>query len=271
MSGRRSLRKGPCPFVDYTRVSGIPVFSRRAVTILGDLLEPNGELLPLETKKGEYAVFNILTKSTALDMTRSQATIYPNKETANGMGYFWFNEAKLKGLSIFRIREFPGPVFVTDVFKNRVEGAGLNGFYFIKVWPFPEGESWDRAETLRSRELRKTQEPLRGHYLTIRLSVAGKEPTDEEGEAAYRLAQEIEELLTAGRDAKDDEFIGAVEAVEPAKREAQIILACPDADRLAAFLQPWLSSIDWPRGVKLEKQYGARFEPRVKKVREKIK
>ncbi len=266
------LAKGAVrPFVDYTRVSRIPVFSRRAVTILGDLLEANGELLPLETKKGEYFVFNILTKSTALDMSKSQATIYPNKETANGMDYFWFDKARLAGHTIFRIREYLGPVLVTDVFKDRVEEAGLNGFYFIKVWPFPEGESWERAEIKRSRELRKTQEPLRGHYVTIRLSVAGKEPTDEEGEAAYRLAQEIEELLTAGRDAKDDEFIGAVEALEPGKREAQIFLACPDADRLADFLQPWLLSIDWPRGVKLEKRYGSRFDLRAKKVREKIR
>jgi hypothetical protein len=261
------------PFVDYTRVSRIPVFSQRAVSVLREFLEPNGELLPLLTKKGTYSVYNILKKSTALDVSRSTAKFVPesSKETAFSVEYFWFDESELDGHSIFRIREYPAVVLVTDTFKRRAEQAGLNGFYFIKVWPFPEGESWDRAETLRSRELRKQQEPLRGHCLTIRLSVAGKEPTDEEGEVAYRLAQEIEELLTAGRDAKDDEFIGAVEAVEPAKREAQIILACPDADRLAAFLQPWLSSLDWPRGVKLEKQYGSRFELRVKKVREKIK
>lgn len=266
------LAKGAVrPFVDYTTVSSIPVFSRRALTLLRDMLESNGELLPLETKKGEYFVFNILTKSTALDASRSKATMYPNKETANGMEYFWFDEAKLEGHTIFRIREYPGPVFVTSVFKDRVEEAGLNGFYFIKVWPFPEGESWEWTEVKRKRALRETQEPLRGHYLAIRLSVPGKEPTDEEGEAAYRLAQEIEELLTAGRDRMEDEFIGAVEALEPAKREAQIFLACPDADRLADFLQPWLSSINWPAGVTLEKCYGSRFDLRAKKAREKIK
>lgn len=266
------LAKGAVrPFVDYTTVSRIPAFSRRAVTILRDMLETNGELLPLETKKGEYFVYNILTKSTSLDAERSQAKIYPGKETANGMDYFWFDEARLEGHTIFRIREFPGPVFVTSAFKDRVEEAGLNGFYFVKVWPYPEGESWEWTEVKRRRERRKTQEPLRGQYLTIRLSVAGKEPTDEEGEAAYRLAQEVEEQLTAGRDARDDEFIGAVEALEPARREVQVFLACPDADQLADFLRPWLSSMEWPRGAKLEKCYGSRFDLRAKKVREKIR
>ena len=63
------------PFVDYTRVSRIPVFSKRAVSVLRRFLEPAGELLPLKTKKGEYFVYNILMKSTALDMSRSQAVI----------------------------------------------------------------------------------------------------------------------------------------------------------------------------------------------------
>lgn len=261
------------PFVDYTRVSRIPVFSQRAVSVLREFLEPNGELLPLLTKKGTYFVYNILKKSTALDVSRSTAKFVPesSKETAFSVDYFWFEESKLEGHSIFRIREMPAKVLVSDAFKARAEQAGLNGFYFIKVWPFPEGESWDRAETLRSRELRKQQEPLRGHCLTIRLSVAGKESTDEEGEAALRLAHEVDELLSAGRDKKDDEFIGAVEAVEPAKREAQIILACPDVDRLADFIRPWVTSIDWPRAVKIEKQYGNRFDLQAKKVREKIK
>jgi hypothetical protein len=61
-----------------------------------------------------------------------------------------------------------------------------------------------------------------------------------------------------------------LEAVEPAMREVQIILACPDVDRLQ-FITPWRSSIDWPHSVTIEKRYGNRFDRGVKKVREKLK
>lgn len=260
-------------YVDYTRVSRVPAFSERAVKVLRDSLEPNGELLPLKTDTGTYFVFNILTKSTALDVARSEARFVPDsaKETAFSVEYFAFDEDRLQDHSIFRIREYPAAVLVTDAFKQRVEQAVLNGFYFIKVWPFPEGESWERAEIKRSRELRRQTEPLKGHCATIHLSVAGKEPSDEEREASLRLAHELEALLVQGRDGVDDEFVGYIEAVEPAKREIQIILACPEVDVLLEVIGPWLSSIEWPRSVKLEKRYGNRFDRRARKVREKIR
>ena len=54
-------------------------------------------------------------------------------------------------------------------------------------------------------------------------------------------------------------------------RNVQIILACLDVDRLADFIRPWLPTIDWPRALKIEKQYGNRFDLQAEKVREQIK
>src|SRR5262249_9680807 len=51
---------------------GIPVLSPKAVATLRDLLESDGEILPVETPRGEYYAFNITRLSDALDRRRSE-------------------------------------------------------------------------------------------------------------------------------------------------------------------------------------------------------
>ena len=56
------------PFNDYPCVDLIvPAFSRKAVDALRNLLEPNGELLPLVAEVGEYFAYNITTVADILD------------------------------------------------------------------------------------------------------------------------------------------------------------------------------------------------------------
>src|SRR5260370_19682769 len=58
-------------FNDYPCVNlTIPAFSRRAVDVLRDLLEPNGELLPLVSSVGEYYAFNTTKVADILDHYR---------------------------------------------------------------------------------------------------------------------------------------------------------------------------------------------------------
>ncbi|TWT91698.1 hypothetical protein Pla100_51400 [Neorhodopirellula pilleata] len=56
------------PYNDYPRVGMLPAFSRRAVDALRVELDANGEILPVQSKVGEYFVYNVLTKSLALDV-----------------------------------------------------------------------------------------------------------------------------------------------------------------------------------------------------------
>ena len=62
--------------------------------------------------------------------------------TAQSIDRFEFHADKLKGLSIFRIVDWPMPVLVTREFVDRVHDAGLNGFRFRQVWPLPRGANW---------------------------------------------------------------------------------------------------------------------------------
>src|SRR2546427_8710208 len=48
-------------FNDYPALGVVPAFSDRAVNALRDFLEPNGELLPLDSDLGTYFAYNLLT------------------------------------------------------------------------------------------------------------------------------------------------------------------------------------------------------------------
>lgn len=261
------------PYHDYPCIGRIPTFSQRAVDALRDCLEPNGELLPLETNVGGYYAYNILTKSEALDVARSKGVFAPEtgKETAYSIEYFAFDPMKLTDHSIFRIREYPPAIFVTSEFKDRAEAAGLNGLYFIKVWPFPEGESWEQAEIQRNRARRKKLEPLKGECITVQLGLPDKEATEAEEEHGHRLARQLAEMLAESRNSLSDKFIGAIDHFNTAEKKLHIILACPSADRLMEAMEPWLSSIDWPESVYVEKRYGNPYDEKAKAIRTKIK
>jgi hypothetical protein len=136
---------GDCPFVHGFYVE--PVFSERAVEALRDLLQSNGELLPLLCDEGTYHVFNTTTVVDALDEQRSE--FKPLQELDPDL--FWkappdemgitrheFFSDKVADLSIFRIpfgsnyaENYP---LVTDRFVQRVAASGLKGFEFQLLW-----------------------------------------------------------------------------------------------------------------------------------------
>jgi hypothetical protein len=259
------------PYNDYPTITTYPAFSDRAVNVLRDFLEPNGELLPVETNAGTYYAYNILTKSTALNPEQCKLTIYPGWETAKSDEYLAFDESRLAGHTIFRTREYPGPVFVTEEFKARVEKHCLNGFYFIKVWPFAPSESYRDAERIRKRERRKTKAALKGQCVAILLSVPGIEATEEEEKLGFPLAEQLNELLVSKMQDFNGEFLGNLECLEPQRKALGIYLVCPDAERLAEAIDPWLKSLNWPHAVTLVKYAGNRFEHGVKKTKVKVK
>jgi hypothetical protein len=111
---------------DYPGLDGIyPVFSERAVRVLEDLLRPNGELLPLRADlDAAYAFFNITAIVDALDRERSTCEFWSDPPTtAVEIDHFEFHEEKLRGHAIFRLRELPMEVIVSDEFKRRVEAS----------------------------------------------------------------------------------------------------------------------------------------------------
>lgn len=254
---------GPvAPYNDYPCVSRIPAFSERAVAALRDLLEPNGELLPLKTEVGNYYAFNILKKSTALNLDDSDATFAPGsaKETAIKIKKFAFDEYAVEDHVIFRIREYPVAVLVTDTFKQRVESAALNGFYFIQLWPMADGASWEDVELQRKRKRAKQLKPLRGQTLTIRLGIKGREPNSAELASGYALVNTIADQLSKRQSSLRAPFLGSVHDLEQQDSYLLAHLACPDVDRLASEIRYCLLEYNWENSLTIELRYGNRYD-----------
>jgi hypothetical protein len=135
---------------DYPLVHGCssffvtPIFSQRAVDTLADLLEGNGELLPLICEFGQYYVFNITREVDALDEARSElklnSELYPYETPTEPDFYlvtrFAFHPDRVADLSIFKLpkRNRKNRPLVTERFVQRVQDSDLKGMAFNLLW-----------------------------------------------------------------------------------------------------------------------------------------
>jgi hypothetical protein len=123
------------PRSDFPSLGGVlPVFSRRAVDALRDVLTANGEILPLVCAEGEYFAYNTLKVVDALDEERSAVKRFKDGGVMRVVHHEFLPE-KLHGVSVFKIPQtIRSRTYVTDEFVRRVREAGLVGFNFIPVW-----------------------------------------------------------------------------------------------------------------------------------------
>jgi hypothetical protein len=255
------------PFNDYPCLElATPVFSRRAVDALGDILTRNGELLPLQTNAGEYFAYNLKTIRNALDLRKSIIRRTSPEETGS-IKYFSFKNDTLIDTTIFRVPENPNINLVTDVFKERVESSCLNGFNFTPVWPLPEGTDWRMEEAKRRKKNKAVK--LVGESLILRLRLKKPKPSPNE----KRLASDIEQSLrsTLKLDSLEERYWGGFEVAEFEDGEYRIFCSCPNADQLAEHLSDWLESVPWENDFDIVKRYGNLFDKKAKEKRIQIR
>lgn len=251
------------PYQDYPGIDMIyPAFSRRACDALRDFLEPNGELLPLDSTAGEYYFYNITTVVDAVDFTRARYTYSAYEENVIGeITHYAFYEEKLAGLTIFRLVDEPIFTLVTDAFVDRVQQCGLNGFHFLKMWPHPEGVNWrmeakrvDEELELARQKAGEIDANLKNQTVVIFLGYEGTKPSAVEKKKFKRLQDELDaQLMVASLNAP---YFGSYEGHEEKPGEIRMFLSCPDANALVQKLRPWLGQLDWPGSVSILKRFG---------------
>lgn len=242
------------PFNDYPCIDVCnPAFSERACDALRELLKPNGELLPVRTESGSYFFYNVTTVVDVLDVKKSKCNFWCDPPTtAVSIDYFEFYSSKLKGLSIFRIIDWPTPVFVSRGFVDRVYEAGLNGFEFRKVWPLARNVNW-RVHG-HDKPAKKDARKLSQHTLVLICSLAGKKPSRVESMKIKRIEEELDsQLVLKYHNAR---YFGSYEGSDTVEKECRLFISCPDVDALIDKLKPWLAQLDWPNPVYLMKRYG---------------
>jgi hypothetical protein len=247
-------------FNDYPCIGSIPAFSQRAVDALRDLLEPNGELLPLISPLGSYYAYNVTTVADVLDLEHSEIH-WGRKPIAFDIKRYVFRAEQLQMLSIFRIPEEPSGTYVTEVFASRVREHSLEGFNLIPAWPLPPGTRFiDMVKKARRSHKRMNLpkgQTVKGNSVVFRLRSASKRGrfTKEEKARIERLMDELDGILV-DPDSRDQapgnleghEYIG--------ENECRWFVSCPDADALVKKLWTWLKSLRWKGKLLVMKRYG---------------
>jgi hypothetical protein len=255
---------------DYPRLIDLPAFSRRAVDVLRDMLEANGELLPLICDHGDYWAYNLRTIADIVNVDKSVHAF----DEATRLRYFPITEIdrfevysdRLAALTIFRIRQDATGTYATRPFAERVRAAGLHNFVFNRVWPWPEGTVWrteaaNQRRAAREARRRRGASNLRGNTVVIRLITGGRgKPTKQQHAHVAAIMDSLDALLADPAASYDAPVFGNLEGDEPTTGEHRLFLSCPHADRLVDHLRPWLHHLDWPGAVVVVKRYGELYD-----------
>lgn len=128
--GKKKLKRG-----DFPGHPIAPFFSRKAVDALKDILEPAGELLPVQCEDEVYYAYNVLNIVDAIDIGSSEVELFSDGTIMRFKRYV-FTPAALEGQFVFKIPPWKhaSTIFVTDSFKRRIEEAGLAGFKLELLW-----------------------------------------------------------------------------------------------------------------------------------------
>lgn len=240
-------------FHDFPGLMSLPAFSQRACNVLRDMLEPNGELLPLKSQtKRPYFFYNVTRIVDALDIDNSDCTFRQDPSRVSSISYFSFHRDRLVGLDIFRIIEQPMLTIVSDRFVNRVLEAGLNGFSFTKIWPLEKGKDWrfprdrQRIETTGSDKFQLKQQTL-----ILCFSLEADELSSPEEERLEQFGVRLDSKLAV--ETLDAPYHGNYEISSIDDREFRMFISTPNADSLLEYIAPLIKSFDWKNGLRIMK------------------
>jgi len=131
----KAVRKGKYRDFAHYR-SGVPVFSEKALEVIGELIAPHVQLLDIEVSNVDvnYKLVNIISVLNAVDYTRSIPTRISSGHVT-GFKKLNFLEDVVKDQHIFRIPEFlRTKTYVSDFFREKILASKLKGFEFYEVW-----------------------------------------------------------------------------------------------------------------------------------------
>lgn len=115
--------------------SHLPVFDKKVLDVVGDLINDDVEILPLNCEHGNYFAINVVS---VLDCINYEKSIYKTfrdgKRIMRFVRYEFISEKVIEN-HIFKIIDEPTRrPFVSDKFRQRILDSGLVGFKFELVW-----------------------------------------------------------------------------------------------------------------------------------------
>lgn len=123
--------KGHRDFVSW--MLSAPVISAKCKEALEPLIAPYVEFLPLiNLKKTQYYAINVTYLVECLDVSRSDILYAPDRQNLiQSIFKYYFLEDKVEQVPIFKLKEWPTDVFVTQLFIDQVHKFNLHGAEFV--------------------------------------------------------------------------------------------------------------------------------------------
>jgi hypothetical protein len=249
-------------FNDYPCINmSKPAFSQRAVDLLRDMLEPNGELLPVKHRIGTYYFYNCTRMTNCVNLSKSDTEWFDGNVICSTNGLVFIDKL-FKGLTIFKERTVLSEIFCSQIFVDRVEAAGLQGFNFTPIWPLPRGVTYN-DEMYRVAKLARKLKPrgmseldIKGSTLVLRLYCEKKKASKKEVAAAEAVMAHLEESLYDEDQEGPEDYFGNVEGHDIVEHEIRVFVSAPDCDRLVRHLMPSLRSLPWTGKFHVVKRRG---------------
>lgn len=240
-------------FNDYPCINlSQPAFSPRAVDVLKDFLEPNGELLPVRHPCGLYYVFNCTTICNCIDVSKSTFED-PSRGVTGTIDRYVLIPEMVEGKTLFRIRPEILSLYCNEEFVNRVNTERLNGFVFAKIWSTSNGASDYHREVNRvlnkAKKIRIANSPpvsIDGNTVLLRLCLSRKRPTKAELAAVQNILDEIDARLYDPRQSPDAPCLGNLEGHDVVDHEVRVFVSAPNCDQLIEHLRTFLCKLPWP-------------------------
>jgi len=249
-------------FNDYPCINWKPAFSQRAVDMLHDMLEPNGELLPVRHKLGTYYFYNCTRMTNCIDLTKSKVTRLKDGGIVTSTEKLVFLDDQLDDLTIFKVRTQLLEVFCTQRFVDRLEMAGLQGFRLIPIWPLPQGVTYFN-EMYRVSQLSKKWKPkdmsdldIKANTVVLRLYCEKKKPSKQELATVETIMSELGKVLYDANQRSPESYFGNVEGHDVVDYEIRVFLSAPDCNRLVEHLAPMFKKLPWPGQFHVVKRRG---------------
>ncbi|OPH60462.1 hypothetical protein BC351_18410 [Paenibacillus ferrarius] len=113
---------------------GAPVFSKKAVELLGSLINNSVEILPIKFDREEYYIINVVNLLNCIDFEKSEVVKFRSGRIMKFKKYEFIADV-VSNEHIFKIAEMPQhSVFVSEEFRNVVLASNLSGILFEEVW-----------------------------------------------------------------------------------------------------------------------------------------
>lgn len=115
----------------HTMLSPFLVFSERALDVLAPVLRDSGEILQVDAPIKDMSGFHVTRViENAVDMDASKFKVYPQATVFNKI---FLLKSQIEGVDIFRLKESPAAVFVSERFRDLVGQNKLKGFDFGEI------------------------------------------------------------------------------------------------------------------------------------------